>query len=61
MIKVRTDESLRIDPTRVGELGGDGLLKTAQGTIMVPEGAYKVTFDGEAYVLLQCSLDDPYV
>lgn len=46
-------------PERVGELGGDTVLDTAMGQIVVPEGAYKVTQDCDYTYLVQCSIGDP--
>lgn len=59
-MRVSTDASLRIDPTRVGDLAGDTLLSTKQGTIHVPEGCYVVRMTDVAE-LVQVSIDNPYI
>lgn len=49
---VHTEPELRIAPERVGDIGGDTVLHTKMGDIIVPEGAYAVDYDGESYRLV---------
>lgn len=50
-LRIDTKPDYRIAAERVGDLGGDCVLRTKQGDIVVPEGAYRVYRDDEEMVL----------